>query len=81
MIRYKAEASGIQVIVHEESYTSKASNDPIPTYGDAFEGRFSGKRIKRGMYKTKEGPLINADVNAAYHIMRKVVPNALSDTG
>ena len=82
MIRYKAEASGIQVIVHEESYTSKASfldNDPTPTYGDAFEGRFSGKRIKRGMYKTKEGHLINADVNAAYNIMRKVVPNALSE--
>jgi putative transposase len=82
MIKYKAEANGIQVIVHEESYTSKASfldQDPIPTYGDAFEGRFSGKRIKRGMYKTKEGHLINADVNAAYNIMIKVVPNALEE--
>jgi len=82
MIRYKAEASGIEVIVHEESYTSKASfldNDPIPTYGDGFKGRFSGKRIKRGLYRTSEGYMINADVNAAYNIMRKVVPKALTE--
>ena len=32
---------------------------------------FKGKRIKRGLYKTSEGKLINADVNAAANIIRK----------
>ena len=36
---------------------------------------FSGKRIKRGLYKTKTGILINSDINGAYNILRKEVPN------
>ena len=37
---------------------------------------FSGKRLKRGLYKSKKGHLINADVNGAGNILRKAVPNA-----
>ncbi|MGG0239217.1 RNA-guided endonuclease InsQ/TnpB family protein [Bacillus rhizoplanae] len=80
MITYKANAVGIQVIVTEESYTSKASfldNDFIPTYGTNDQNAtFSGKRMKRGMYRSAKGIEINADVNAAANILRKVVPNA-----
>ena len=53
MIQYKAEAEGIQVILQEESYTSKASyldKDAIPTYNPEEENKkysFSGKRIHR----------------------------------
>lgn len=79
-LTYKANEKGIKVIETEESYTSKASfidNDDIPTYGvNDSTANFSGVRIKRGMYKSKEGVLINADVNGAYNIVRKVFPNA-----
>ena len=80
MITYKAKKVGIEVIVIEESYTSKASfldHDFIPTYGtNDKRATFSGKRIKRGMYRSEKGIFINADVNAAANILRKVFPNA-----
>lgn len=75
-IRYKASFFGITVVEQEESYTSKASfldDDFIPVYkkGDNSKYQFSGTRIKRGLYKTKNGILINADVNGAYNILKK----------
>jgi len=74
---------GIKVIVQEESFTSKANFlglDPIPVYGETkTEPVFTGKRIKRGLYKTSTGQLINSDVNGAYNILRKAIPNAFSD--
>jgi putative transposase len=83
MIRYKAEYLGIDVVEHEESYTSQASfldKDPIPTYkkGESIEFDFSGKRITRGQYLTKEKTIIHADVNAGGNIVRKVVPDAFA---
>ena len=76
-----AAKAGIPVIETEESYTSKASlidKDPIPVYkeGDRPEYHFSGKRISRGQYESKEGTILNADVNGAGNIIRKVYPNA-----
>ena len=83
MLEYKARLVGITVIVQEESYTSRANFlglDPIPVYGKTEkEPVFTGKRIKRGLYKTSTGQLINSDVNAAYNILRKAIPNAFSD--
>ena len=80
MITYKAEALGIQVIVTEESYTSKASalhRDFLPTYGKGANAHlFSGKRVSRGLYKSEKG-IINADVNGAFNIIRKVVRDDL----
>ena len=73
-LRYKCQLRGIAVIIQEESYTSKASfldNDDIPVYGEVDNPKFSGRRIKRGLYKTGKGQLINADVNGSYNIMRK----------
>ena len=32
---------------------------------------FNGKRVKRGLYKTKNGDLVNADINGALNILRK----------
>jgi putative transposase len=84
MITYKAERHGIKVIVTEESYTSKASfldNDDIPVYGESDTKKsFSGKRIKRGLYRSKNGTFINADVNGAANIMRKVFIKAFVET-
>ena len=67
---------GIRVILQEESYTSKASffdNNEIPTYKkDNSENiKFSGKRIKRGLYKTASGLSVNADINGSLNILRK----------
>ncbi|HST87468.1 MAG TPA: IS200/IS605 family accessory protein TnpB-related protein, partial [Ktedonobacterales bacterium] len=83
MLTYKAELVGIQVIVTEESYTSKASfldADPLPVYNAARsdQPRFSGRRVKRGLYRAADGRPINADVNGAYNIIRKVAPEAFA---
>lgn len=82
-LTYKLEAVGISVVVSEESYTSKASFldwDNIPTYDSESKEKpsFSGKRIKRAWYKAADGTLINADVNGAFNIGRKVVPTAFA---
>ncbi|WP_367267580.1 hypothetical protein [Okeania sp. SIO2C9] len=71
---------GVKVILTEESYTSKASfmdNDVIPVYNNCEKNQstFSGKRVKRGLYRTGCRRLINADVNGSLNIMRKAVPN------
>ncbi len=83
MLEYKARLAGIKVIVQEESYSSRANFlclDPIPVYGKTEkEPVFTGKRIKRGLYKTSTGQLINSDINASYNILRKAIPNAFSD--
>ena len=75
-IEYLCKLYGINFVKQEESYTSKASffdRDDIPTYNDdnPKEYEFSGKRIKRGLYQTKEGKLLNADVNGALNILSK----------
>ncbi|PSB01736.1 RNA-guided endonuclease InsQ/TnpB family protein [Merismopedia glauca] len=77
MISYKAELLGIKVVVTEESYSSKSSildNDPLPKYGED-KPKFSGKRVKRGLYVSKNGIRINADVQGSLNIIRKVKPN------
>ena len=80
-LEYKLSKVNIQVKIVEESYTSKASAidlDYIPTYKvDDKKAVFSGKRIFRGLYITKNGIKINADINAAYNILRKHFSNEL----
>ena len=73
---YLCKLYGIEFKLQEESYTSKASffdGDEIPIYDkeNPQEYKFSGKRIKRGLYQTSTGKLINADCNGALNILRK----------
>lgn len=75
-LEYLCKLYGINFIKQEESYTSKASffdKDEIPIYNDDNPKKytFSGKRIKRGLYKTAKGNLLNADVNGALNILSK----------
>lgn len=74
-LTYKCKLRGIEVVEQEESYTSKASfvdQDDIPTYGENNKKpTFSGKRVSRGLYKTNNGFLLNADVNGSYNILVK----------
>jgi len=75
ILKYKLKDNGIEYKEQEESYTSKASyldNDNIPIYKEETEEiKFSGKRIKRGIYKSKQGKIINADLNGALNILKK----------
>ena len=70
------EQYGIRFIETEESYTSKASFvdlDVLPKFREKPEGwQPSGQRVKRGLYRTLEGLLINCDCNGAANIGRKV---------
>ena len=82
ILKYLAEREGIMVIDQEESYTSQASfldHDFIPVYG-ATDGKpvFSGKRLKRGNYRSKDGTIINADLNGSANISRKALPDVFT---
>ena len=77
----KLTSVGILVTVGEESYTSKASFldwDKIPTFNNnnRIKPKFSGKRVKTKLYVASDGTKIHADVNGAYNIGRKVIPNS-----
>ena len=74
------EKYGIKYIEQEESYTSKASCldlDDIPVYNpeQPYTGEFSGKRIRRGLYRFSDGRIANADINGAANILRKSKQN------
>ena len=76
-IEYKAEEFGILVVTTEESYTSKTDNivlEPLRKHGCKKIPKPSlGKRVKRGMFRSSNGSMINSDVNGAIGISRKVV--------
>ena len=70
-LEYKCKLEGINIIFTEESYTSKCSfldNEPLRKHNN-----YAGKRIKRGLFKSAKGKLINADLNGSLNILRKVI--------
>jgi len=78
-VRYKAEEAGITVLVREENHTSKCSfldQEPLE-----HREQYAGRRISRGLFRSNKGVVINADVNAAYNIMRKAFPKAFTADG
>lgn len=70
MLTYKCEMSGIKISVHEESYTSKC--DALALEKIEKHETYIGKRVKRGLFQSSVGKLINADVNGALNIAIKV---------
>ena len=75
-LEYLCTLYGINYIKQEESYTSKASffdKDDIPLYNadNPKDYSFSGTRVKRGLYKTKNNKYLNADINGALNILKK----------
>jgi transposase, IS605 orfB family len=76
-IIYKARNVGINVILTEESYTSGTSflDRELP----AKEFYNKDRRVYRGLFISNQSIRINADVNAAYQIMKKVFPNVFAD--
>lgn len=77
MIQYKAQNVGINVILTEESYTSGTSflDEEYPIKANYNKKR----RVDRGLFVSNTGRKINADVNGAYQIMKKVFPKAFAD--
>ena len=75
-VKQLCDVHGIRFIETEEAYTSKASfldGDSLPKYGEKpMEWKASGNRIKRGLYRTADGFVVNADLNGAANILRKV---------
>nr|DAF55069.1 MAG TPA: endonuclease [Siphoviridae sp. ctDOT22] len=70
-LEYKCKLEGINFIITEESYTSKCSfldNEEVCKHK-----KYLGKRIKRGLFKSSENKLINADLNGSLNILKKVV--------
>ena len=75
-LKYLCKENSINYYEQEESYTSKASfldNDDLPIYDKSQNKKyiFSGKRIKRGLYQTKDNKYINSDVNGSLNILKK----------
>jgi len=68
MITYKAEQAGIEVRIVRESWTSGTSYLDAETPDNRHYDK--SRRISRGMFQSNEGKRINADVNAAYQIMK-----------
>jgi putative transposase len=71
-LTYKARLKGINITLTEESYTSKCSyfdNEDMK-----YHENYLGRRVKRGLFKTKDGFKINADINGSLNIFKKVVP-------
>jgi putative transposase len=77
MLEYKCKKQGLNLEITEEAHTSKTSwlDDETPQHHD----NYAGKRVKRGLFKSANGTLLNADVNGALQIIRKVFPNAKAD--
>jgi len=75
MIKYKAEEAGIRVIEIEEAYTSMCSF--LDWESIEHHEVYMGKRIKRGLFRSAKGILINADVNGAYNHLRNAIPESM----
>ena len=70
-LRYKCEMIGIEFFAHEESYTSKCDALALEKIGK--HESYLGRRVKRGLFRSSTGKMINADQNGALNILRKVV--------
>ena len=78
MISYKATLEGINVKIVEESYTSKCSfldNEDVCKHDN-----YKGRRVKRGLFNTSLGCIINADINGAFNIIRKSAKESFDAT-
>jgi IS605 OrfB family transposase len=82
-LRYKCELVGISFVMNEESYTSKCDALAFESVGK--HDVYLGKRVKRGIFQSSVGKLINADQNGALNILRKVVGDSyvrrITDSG
>ena len=78
MLEYKCKRIGIKLVQQEESYTSKC--DALSFEEVKCHDTYKGSRIKRGMFKSGIGKVLNADINGALNILRKyLIKNAINE--
>ena len=77
MLSYKCGLQGINLLLQEESYTSKCSF--LDAEDICKHEEYAGRRVHRGLFKTASGRLVNADVNGSLNILRKCKPKAFAD--
>ena len=75
-LQQECDLRGWRFFEQDESYTSKSSfldRDLLPVkVGEKPDNwQPSGKRIKRGLYRSAQGLILNADINGAANIIRK----------
>ncbi len=73
-IKYRAEENGINVLIHEESYTGKCSfpdNESIRHHKN-----YAGKRISRSVFRSANGIPVHAGLQASYNIIKRTIPEA-----
>jgi transposase len=68
-VKYKVEENGSIYKELNEAFTSKCDALTLETI--EFHNKYSGERIKRGLYLSKNGKRINGDLNGAINIKRK----------
>ena len=79
LLDYKCRMEGIKLLTVNEGYTSKCSF--LDSEDICKHDTYNGRRVKRGLFKSADGTLINADVNGGYNILRKCMPNAFDADG
>ena len=79
LLDYKCRMEGIKLLTVNEEYTSKCSF--LDGEDICKHDTYAGRRVKRGLFKSADGTLINADVNGSYNILRKCMPNAFDADG
>ena len=79
LLDYKCRMEGIKLLTVNEGYTSKCSF--LDGEDICKHDTYAGRRVKRGLFKSADGTLINADVNGSYNILRKCMPNAFDADG
>lgn len=67
----KLKSLGKKMVIIEESYTSKCDSLNLEKLGK--QDLYDGIRKKRGLFISKIGKAINADLNGAINIMRKII--------
>jgi IS605 OrfB family transposase len=68
-LKHKVEHYGIEFELVDESHTSKCSF--FDSESVEHHEEYVGERVERGLFKTNDGQLINADINGALNIARK----------
>ena len=82
-LRYKAALAGMNFMTVEESYTSKTSfldREKLYSYKSDKAPKkynFLGNRFTRSLFKSKDGYIIHADINASFNIIRKVTGDSI----
>lgn len=74
-LEYKLHDVGIEFELVKESYTSKCSFLDSEEIGP--HDNYCGKRVKRGLFRSSDGYLLNADINGSLNILTNGMGHAI----